>query len=72
MLQRIALYATLGLLVDVLGVPTLSTNWWCLLGLVWASEWLGRREGYDQGLDDSLLIINRLEQRLKELHNEQQ
>lgn len=51
MIQKLALYGTLGLLLDRgLAVHWDSATFWCMLGLVWAAEHMGRREGLEQGI----------------------
>jgi len=47
MLQRIALYATLGLVLDAAQVGIDSWAFWCILGLFIASEWMTRREALE-------------------------
>ena len=61
MLQRIALYATLGTLLDALGMPWTSWQFACFLGLFWAADTLGRTEGFDAAmeLNQALLIKSR-------------
>ena len=48
MIQRIALYATLGFLLDALGVGYDHWGFWCVVGLYWAAEHLTRRELIEQ------------------------
>lgn len=50
MFQRIALYATLGTLLDVLGHQWDTWQFWSILGLFWAADVMARREGYEQGM----------------------
>lgn len=50
MMQRIALYATLGVLLDALGQSWDTAGFWCILGLFWAGDLMARREGYEQGM----------------------
>ncbi len=44
MLQRIALYAVLGLVLDAASINLEHWAFWCILGLFIASEWMTRRE----------------------------
>lgn len=44
MLQRIALYAVLGLVLDAAKINIDHWAFWCILGLFLASEWMTRRE----------------------------
>jgi hypothetical protein len=48
MLQRIALYACLGYLLDTLEVGYQHWGFWCVLGLFWAVEQMTRRELLEQ------------------------
>jgi hypothetical protein len=49
-LQRIALYTTLGLVLSAVGAEFNTWGFWCILALFWASEAITRREGYEQGM----------------------
>jgi len=51
MIQRLTLYATLGLLLDALGHDYTTAGFWCLLGLFWCGDVLARQEGFDQATD---------------------
>ena len=64
MITNIVLFSTLGYLLSVLGIETWSAPWWCLVGLFMAHGWHQNIEGYDQGLEHSLIVINRLEQHI--------
>jgi hypothetical protein len=70
MLTSLAIYTALGVLLNAVGIATGTAEWWCLLGLFLANGWNSRLEGYDSALDSCLIVINRLEQRLKDTHNE--
>ncbi len=48
MLQRIALYAVLGLVLDAASINLDHWAFWCILGLFIASEWMTRREVMEQ------------------------
>ena len=48
MLQRLALYATLGLVLDAMDQSITTAGFWCILALFIASEWLTRRETLEQ------------------------
>jgi len=50
MLQRIALYTTLGLVLSVLEIAWDTWAFWSIVALFWASETLTRREGYEAGM----------------------
>jgi hypothetical protein len=49
-LQRIALYTTLGLVLNAVGAEFNTWGFWSVLALFWASEALTRREGYEAGM----------------------
>lgn len=49
-LQRIALYTTLGLVLNAVGAEFNTWAFWSILALFWASETLTRREGYEAGM----------------------
>ena len=44
MLTRLALYATLGMVLDALGLDWTSTGFWCILALFVAQEHLTRHD----------------------------
>lgn len=50
MLQRIALYTVLGLVLNAVGAEFNTWGFWCILALFWASETLTRREGFEAGM----------------------
>ncbi len=49
MLTRIALYATLGVLLDALGFPATELGFWCILALFLCTDRLSRQEGEQWG-----------------------
>ena len=50
MLQRIALYAVLGLVLNAVGAEIDTWAFWSIVALFWASETLTRTEGFEQGV----------------------
>jgi hypothetical protein len=48
MITRLVLYSTLGYLLSVLGYTFYSEEFWCVVGLFWASETLTRWELIEQ------------------------
>lgn len=62
MWTRIALYATLGTLLDALGLEVSTTGFWCVVGLFWASEHLARMDT----IADIEAEVERLKQQRKE------
>jgi hypothetical protein len=51
MITRIALFATLGCLIDALGFDYTTAAFWCLLSLFIAQGYLSHQEGFDQATD---------------------
>lgn len=51
MLQRIVLYATLGMVLDAAEIGVTHWAFWCVLGLFIASEWMTKRETLEQVQD---------------------
>ena len=58
-MTRIVLYATLGTLLSVLGHAWDSWQFWCTLGLFWASDVLSRRDGVEQGVVAGITAYSR-------------
>ena len=50
MLQRIALYTVLGLVLNAVGAEFNTWGFWSILALFWASETITRREGFELGV----------------------
>ena len=69
MLQRLALYATLGLVLDAVDQSIDQPGFWCILALFVASEWLTRREVLEQ-VERELRALH--ERELRALHERQQ
>ena len=57
MIQRIALYSTLGVLCSVLGHAWDTWQFWSIVGLFWASEHLTRREQHEQSYVEGILMF---------------
>ena len=49
-MTRLVLYATLGLLMSVLGLQWDTSEYWCMLALFICSDHLARRAGIEQGI----------------------
>lgn len=64
MTQRLALYATLGLLLSTLGYTGDSAVFWSMLGLVWCAEHLARADGYDSAMADADRVLQAAQQLL--------
>ena len=50
MIQRIALYTVLGLVLNAVGADFNTWGFWSILALFWAAETMTRREGYEAGM----------------------
>jgi hypothetical protein len=50
MIQRIALYTVLGLVLNAVGADWNTWGFWSILALFWAAETMTRREGYEAGM----------------------
>jgi hypothetical protein len=50
MIQRIALYTVLGLVLNAVGAEFNTWGFWSILALFWAAETMTRREGYEAGM----------------------
>jgi hypothetical protein len=57
MMTRIAVYGTLVMVLSALGHQWDSTEFWCLLGLFWCIDTLGKMEGVQIGMDMSKQIL---------------
>jgi len=65
MIQRLALYATLGLLLSTLGYTGYSEVFWSMLGLMWCAEHLARVDGYDSAIAEAERLVQYAEQLVK-------
>jgi hypothetical protein len=63
---RIALYATLGYLLDALGHDWTTWGFWAVLGLYWAAETVTRLEVIEQLARE----VAAIKQRNKDTHND--
>ena len=64
MIQRLALYATLGLLLTALGYTGSSEVFWSMLALMWCAEHLARAEGYDSAMAEADRLVQYAQQLL--------
>ena len=75
MTQRLALYATLGLLLSAIGYTGDSEVFWSMLGLMWCAEHLARADGYDSAMaeaDRALQYAQQLLDRAEQLTKQQE
>ena len=68
MIARLALYATLGALLHMLGHSADSTEFWCFVALFWAAERV-REQEVIQGLQDELAAMRRRAEQQQEQDN---
>jgi hypothetical protein len=61
MIQRIALYSTMGLLLQALGHTWDTWQFWSMLALFWASESVSKREQHEQSYVQGILMYIALE-----------
>ena len=66
MIQRIALYATLGILLDAMGVDVITASFWCVVALFWAGEHMARSEGFDDAMELSQAVLHKANDMLQE------
>jgi hypothetical protein len=75
-LQRVALYATLGLLLATLDVTVYTWQFWGVLALFWASEYMVRKGTEEQaqavGVVKFLNMSTTEQNRIRELHRQTQ
>ena len=66
MIQRIVLYATLGVLLDAMGVDVITAAFWCVVALFWAVEHIARAEGFDDAMELSQAVLHKANDMLQE------
>jgi hypothetical protein len=49
-MTRLAVYVALALLMTVIGLQWNQVEFWCMVGLFWAAEFLNRQEGRQEGV----------------------
>lgn len=78
MLQRIALYAVLGMVLDAAQISIQHWAFWCILALFIASEWMTRRETlervqeYVQAVKQQIEAVNQAAKQLQELEQDKE
>jgi len=66
--ERLAVYATLGVLLDTLEQGVSTWGFWCMLALFVLSDYLGRKAGYEDGVVHGMITyINANEQQRQDL-----
>jgi hypothetical protein len=51
LLQQIAIYAIIGTIMDYTGYDWTTSIYWCMLVLVLVSNYLARKDGYDEATE---------------------
>ena len=62
-MQQLVIYGVLGLALDAAGQDYTQPLYWCVLTLVILSNYLARKDGYNQGLEDAedtLVLANEI------------
>lgn len=59
-MTRLVVYATLGILMSALGQGIDAWGFWCTLGLFWASNYLARHSGLEDGVAMGIEIYKAL------------
>ena len=65
-LQALALWATIGALLNAVGYPWDSWQFWCFMGSFWAVHALALTQGRVQGIIDYLDMSEREQLRIKQ------
>jgi len=72
--QRLALYFTLGLVLVTIDVTAFSWQFWCILALFWAAEYMTRKEvemtAMAEGITRYLSMSATEQAEIKKLHNQ--
>jgi hypothetical protein len=74
LLQKLALYFTLGLLLTTLGLTVTSWQFWCITALFWASEYMTRKDteqtAMAMGISAYLNMSIEEQNRIKKVHQD--
>jgi len=65
-LERLAVYSVLALVLGLLGLTWTTELFWCVMALVWVAEHLARLEGYDDAIEISQSILEKAHEMLRE------
>lgn len=72
--QRLAVYFTLGLVLATLEVTVVTWQFWCILALFWASEYMVRKGTEEQaqaiGVAKFLNMTSIEQNRIRQLHQQ--
>ena len=58
MIERIAVYAALGLVLSAVNANWDTWQFWCILALVWASDVLAGRQGFELGVAQGMNVYS--------------
>ena len=64
-LQELALWGTIGALLNAVGYPWDSWQFWCFLGTYWAVSYLSRAAGKVEGIIDYIDMAEADQQRIR-------
>ena len=70
MLERLALYSTLGLVLDLIGQTWQGAGFWCIIALFIANEWLTRTQLIEELNEELQAMRRRRQQESEEAPNE--
>ena len=59
-LQRIAVYAALGLVLSSVDIHWDNPAFWCMITLLWLSNYLERREGLEVGIASGIEMMSNM------------
>jgi hypothetical protein len=72
--ERLAIYATLGLLLNALGVEFNTWGFWSMLALFITNDYLARKDGIEQGMwitaNLPIEAIKEIQQHIKDIEND--
>lgn len=58
MIERIAVYSALGLVLSAANADWDTWQFWCILALVWASDVLAGRQGFELGVAQGMNVYS--------------
>jgi hypothetical protein len=66
----LALYATMGLLLDAVGFSIGAWQWWCFFGLFWSVSRTARGQGRIEAAETIVQAMKRVNMDLEKLYKE--
>ena len=74
MITRLALYATLGIVLGTLELTFDTTGFWLIMLMYWAMDQLSRRQGFEDGIVMTAMLpikdLERIQQEIREIEEE--